>query len=75
MGIALIPTTDCSVMCRDEFIKNINTRVLMKCKFINDKNKWEPIEIDKTAKYPTNLLEVEKNLEILEEICSDDEYE
>lgn len=73
MGIAFIPTTECSIMCKEAFIKNVNSRVLMKCKFINDKNKWEPVEIDKTAKYPTNLSEVEKNLEILEEIYSDDE--
>lgn len=73
MGIAFVPTIECSTLCREEFIKNINSRVLMKCKFISDKNKWEPIEIDKTAKYPTNLSDVEKNLEILEELCSDDE--
>lgn len=73
MGIALIPTINCSVMCRDIFSKNINNRVLMKCKFITDKNKWEPIELDPNAKYPTNIMEVEKNLQILEEVYSDNE--
>lgn len=75
MGIAFVPTTVCSVMCKEAFIKNINSRVLMKCKFINEKNKWEPIEFDKIAKYPTNLSEVERNLEILEELCSEEEYD
>ena len=73
MGIAYIPTTECSVMCTNSFSKNFNSRVLMLCKFINDKNKWQPIELDKVSKYPTNLSDIEKKLEILEEQCSDED--
>ena len=73
MGIAFIPSTTCSVMCREVFSKNISSRVLMKCRFVSDKNKWEPIDIDSTAKYPTNISEVEKNLEILEEFVQSEE--
>jgi hypothetical protein len=41
----------------------------MKCKFINDKSKWEPIEVDKLAPHPTLLEDI--NLEMME--ISDDE--
>lgn len=75
MGIAYIPTATCSALCREAFSKNVDSRVLMKCMFISAKNKWEPVSIDTTSLYPTNIAEIEKKLDILEESCSDDEYD
>ena len=73
MGIAFIPTTECSTLCRDAFCKNPSGRVLMKCQFVNDKSKWQPIEYDKVSKFPSNYYDVEAKLQTLEEPCSDDE--
>ena len=67
MGIAYIPSTECSVMCRNIFAKNVDTRVLMKCKFISDKNKWVPIEQDTVSKYPSDILDVEQKMDIIED--------
>lgn len=74
IGIGLIPTTECSKLCRDIFSnKTIKQRILMKCKFINDKNKWQPIELDKNAKYPTLITDIEKTMTIIEESLSDED--
>ncbi|AYV84907.1 MAG: hypothetical protein Hyperionvirus53_2 [Hyperionvirus sp.] len=73
MGIAFVPTTDCSSMCREAFSQNPNSRILMKCRFINDKSKWQPISHDKTAKFPSNFSTIEEKLQMLEENCSDED--
>jgi hypothetical protein len=73
MGIALIPTIECSMLCRNIFAKNTKTRILMKCKFINDKNKWQPIEEDTVSPYPSNITDIESKMDIIEENVSDNE--
>ena len=72
MGIALIPTKECSIMCRNIFSKN-NKKVFMKCKFINEKNKWQPISEDIYSNLPSNIFDVEKQMDIIDEIASDNE--
>lgn len=67
MGIAYISTNECSLMCRNMFAKNINGRVLAKCRFIDDKNKWEPIAEDTVMKLPTSIKEVEDKLIVIED--------
>jgi hypothetical protein len=70
MGIAYIPTEKCSTLCKT-LTSTKPTRLLMKCQFIQEKNKWMPIEEEKIAKIPTLLLEIEKKMDIIEEIDSD----
>jgi hypothetical protein len=72
MGMALIPTKECSLLCRNIFAKNDN-KVFMKCKFISEKNKWQPIEEDTEAKIPSNIEDIENKFDIVEEDNSDDE--
>jgi hypothetical protein len=67
MGIAYISGIEQSHKMNKIFSQD--KKVLMKCKFINDKSKWEPIEVDKLAPHPTLLEDI--NLEIME--ISDDE--
>lgn len=65
LGIALIPNKNCSTKCKTIFSSKINGKALIKCKFHSDKNKWIPLEEDKTSKYPELLSNIEKNLEII----------
>jgi hypothetical protein len=67
MGIAYISGIEQSHKMNKIFSQD--KKVLMKCKFINDKSKWEPIEVDKLAPHPTLLEDI--NLEMME--ISDDE--
>jgi hypothetical protein len=72
MGIALIPTKECSILCKNIFNKN-NNKVFMKCKFISEKNKWQPIEEDLKSTMPTNIDEIEAQLNIIEEETDDED--
>lgn len=72
MGIAYIPTEKCSRTCKN-LISSDNSRILMKCQFIQDKNKWMPIEQDSISKIPTFITDIEKNMDIIEDTCSDSE--
>ena len=67
MGIAYISGIEQSHKMNKIFSQE--KKVLMKCKFINDKSKWEPIEVDKSAQHPTLIEDI--NLELME--ISDDE--
>jgi hypothetical protein len=67
MGIAYISGIEQSHKMNKIFAQE--KKVLMKCKFLNDKSKWEPIDIDKSMVHPTLIQDID--LEILEE--SDDE--
>ncbi len=67
MGIAYISGIEQSHKMNKIFAQE--KKVLMKCKFLNDKSKWEPIELDKSVQHPTLMDDID--LEILEE--SDDE--
>ena len=69
MGIAYISGIEQSHKMNKIFTQE--KKVLMKCKFLNDKSKWEPIELelDNTIVHPTFMSDID--LEILEE--SDDD--
>ncbi len=56
MGIAYLPTIASSQLCKNTFINNNNQKIMMKCKLVN--NKWQPIERDYTAKYPSNIKDL-----------------
>jgi hypothetical protein len=68
MGIAFISGIENSHKMAKIFSKE--KKVLMKCKFIDNKSKWEPIEIDKNAMCPTLIDDID--LELME--LSDEEY-
>ena len=53
MGIAYIPTIDCSKMCKE--LTSTNGRALVKCKYDDAKEKWIPIEENNVKKYPDTL--------------------
>lgn len=42
MGIAYIPTKECSYFCKDLFNKTEGDSVLVECKYDSGKNKWVP---------------------------------
>jgi hypothetical protein len=67
MGIAFISGIDKSHKMSKIFSQE--KKVLMKCKFINNLSKWEPIDIDKKAPHPTLLEDID--LDLME--LSDDE--
>ena len=69
MGIAYISGIEQSHKIGKLFSQD--NKVLMKCKFINSKSKWEPIELDKNSGHPTLLSDID--LEMME--ISDDEDE
>lgn len=71
MGIAYIPTKDCSQLCKEVFNKNVSNRTLFKCKFDNEKNKWMPFEEAKNVKVPNKISEIEEKLELYEEFDTD----
>lgn len=63
VGIAYIPTAQCSKMCKDLTITN--GRALIKCKFSDDKEKWIPIECDKSRKCPDFFSKLEEKIDII----------
>lgn len=71
MGIAYVPSLECSQLCKDTFSKLITERALFKCKFDNDKSKWIPIEHCTDRKIPSKITEIEEHLETIE--VSDEE--
>lgn len=71
MGFAYIAGLEKSLMFREIFTKNPNKGILVKCKFNDNMNKWEPIEEDINAKIPTLITEISDFIEFIE--ASDDE--
>lgn len=67
LGIASIPNTNCSVLCRNIFENKKNDRALMKCLFNNSKNKWIPLEEEKVEKRPIPFSNIEKYFDIVDD--------
>jgi hypothetical protein len=61
MGIAYIPTIECSRWCKNIFDTN-NKRILMRCKYISYKHKWQPFELDPDAIYPSDVASIDTKL-------------
>jgi len=68
IDIAYIPTKQCSFMCRELIKQNILERLLMKCKFDTEKEKWIPVEKNNINKIPSTINEIEDKMEVIEEI-------
>ena len=72
VGIAYIPTIQCSIMCQELF--NNNLKKIVKCQFIIDKKKWVPIEENISKNLPDIISDLEDKIQLIEIInCSDDE--
>ena len=63
MGIAYIPTKECSRMCKEIINKNTSGRGLFKCEFDIIKKKWIPIEEARNVRIPDKINDIEKILE------------
>lgn len=75
MGIAYIPTTEISKLCKEIYKESTTNRALVECKFDHNKNKWTPRKQIKDMKIPTNISEIENKFEIIEEIVySEEDY-
>ena len=64
IGIAYIPTIQCSRMCNEITLAN-NGKVLMKCKYDETKEKWIPIEQDKEKKIPDYITTLDEKMDII----------
>jgi len=62
-GIAYIQTVECSYFCKDLFKSEGKDVVLVKCKYISDKNKWVPFVQATDKKLPDNYDDVHKHFQ------------
>lgn len=62
-GIAYIQTVECSYFCKDLFKSEGKDVVLVKCKYIPDKNKWVPFVQAIDKKLPDNYDDVHKHFQ------------
>jgi len=70
LGIAYISGIKQSHNIRQLIQDNSGKQILMKCKYNDDKSKWEPIELDTTAKCPNLITDID--LEMMELSDSDE---
>lgn len=73
LGIALIPNTETSMLCKSIINSKVNGKALMNCKFDQNKNKWIPLSEEVKLKLPSLWNEIENKIDILVESDSDNE--
>lgn len=59
VGIAYVPTKECSFFCKDSFVKSAGEDILVECKLDADKNRWIPVKLVTNKKRPdlTDILD------------------
>ena len=57
IGLAYVPTKDCSQFCRSLFSNN-EGYVLVECKYIAEKDKWMPYKKPADSRYPDTVDKV-----------------
>lgn len=71
MDIAHVPNIDKSKWCQKITTESPTGCVFVKCLWIDDKNKWEPMEVVTNVKLPSLMCDIRKNIVEFEQ--SDDE--
>ena len=71
IGIAHIPTYELSLNCKKLFENN--NKIIMKCKFDVNKNRWMPIEQSNINKI--DIITREKRIKIIEEYENNYEFD
>ena len=59
IGIAYIPTKECSFFCKDIFNKTDKDSVLMDCKYDSEKERWIPFKLILNKKRPDLVEKIE----------------
>lgn len=57
IGIAYVPTRECSTFCKNAFLEANGDEILVDCKLDSDKNRWIPYKVNTTKKRP-DLLQI-----------------
>lgn len=60
--IAYIPSQECSFFCKDVFENTAEEHVLVKCKYLADKDKWAPFKLATDKKRPDDERKITKKL-------------
>ncbi|AYV76876.1 MAG: hypothetical protein Barrevirus2_29 [Barrevirus sp.] len=60
VGIAYIPTKECSFFCKEAFTKGETDAILIKCKYDRQKGRWIPNELAKDRKRSDLIQDVMK---------------
>ena len=75
MDIAFIPSIDKSIWCRKIITESPSSTVFVKCIWRNNKNKWEPIELNTKVKLPCLIDDIMKDFVEIIESDSDSDNE
>ena len=59
IGIAYIPTRECSFFCKDLFCKTTEDYVLVECKYDSNKDRWIPFKQSIDKKRPDLIDKIE----------------
>lgn len=67
IGIAYIPTKECSIMVKTAFSNTNKDKLIFKCKLNLNKNKWTPIQYLDNILTPDSLKDINTKIDIIDE--------